>query len=103
MPEKLYFVTSIEFNENAQATNRTVPKQFTNRSDAEKEFYRLMYTNNGLVGIGWFNVITWDQYGNPVPELCKYWEAPPKPEPEPEPEEETEEEILVGMPPEEVV
>lgn len=101
MADRLYYVTSIEYNKVAGATNRTVPREYHNRNDAEKEFHRRMYENNGNPSLGWFNVMTWDQYGNPDPELCGYWEEA-IPEPQPEPETPADD-IPTDSPPEEVV
>lgn len=69
-----YYVTSIEYNENTQAENRTQPKAYNTLDEAKKEFHHILSQNICGATIGWCNVILWDQYGNVL--IRDYWQKP---------------------------
>ena len=48
-----YYVLSIQYNKDAQAENRTVPKAYDTRNDAVKEFHRQLSTDMGNSTLGW--------------------------------------------------
>lgn len=48
-----YYVFSVQFNKDAKAENRTVPKAFDKREDAIKEFHRQMESDMGNATLGW--------------------------------------------------
>ena len=49
----MYYVVSIQFNKEAMAENRTVPKSYGNRNDAIREFHRQLSADMGNSAIGW--------------------------------------------------
>lgn len=71
MYEQKFYVTSVEFNKQAQAENRTVPFSFSNIDDAKKKFYTILGSDIGNPTLSWCNVILWDNYGNLI--LREYW------------------------------
>lgn len=48
-----FYVFSVQYNKDAQAENRSVPKAFDNRNDAIKEFHRQLANDYGNETLGW--------------------------------------------------
>ena len=48
-----YYVLSIQFNKDAQAENRTVPKAYDSRNDAIKEFHNQLSQDMGNPTLDW--------------------------------------------------
>lgn len=71
MNEQRFYVTSVEYNKQAQAENRTVPFAFNTIDEAKKKFYTVLGQNIGNASLSWCNVILWDNYGNLI--LREYW------------------------------
>lgn len=80
-----YYLTTIQFNKEAQAENRTIPKAFDKLEDAVTAFFSQVVTDRKNASLGWsVNYITND-FGGIYPEYVHRWDA------EVEPVEETEE------------
>ena len=48
-----YYVLSIQFNNDAQAENRTAPKAYDSRNDAVKEFHNQLSNDMGNHTLSW--------------------------------------------------
>lgn len=48
-----YYVFAVQYNKEAQAENRTVPKAYDSRNDAIKEFHRQLSQDYGNATLGW--------------------------------------------------
>lgn len=48
-----FYVFSVQYNKDAQAENRSVPKAFDNRNDAIKEFHSQLAKDMGNATLGW--------------------------------------------------
>lgn len=72
MEEKRYYVTSVEFNTEAKAENRSIPKSFDKIDLAKKEFYSRLGNDIGNEKLGWCHVILWNKYGEIL--MREYWE-----------------------------
>ena len=66
-----YYDTSVEYNKQAKAENRTQPFAFDSIDDAKKKFYTILSQDIGNPTLGWCNVIMWDSYGNMI--MHEYW------------------------------
>lgn len=71
MQDRRFYVTSIEFNKQAQAENRTVPFSFASIDEAKKKFYTILGQDIGNASLSWCNVILWDDRGDML--LHEYW------------------------------
>ena len=67
-----FYVTSIEYNKQVQAENRTTPFSFATIDEAKKKFYTVLGQNIGNPSLAWCNVILWDSFGNMI--LHEYWQ-----------------------------
>lgn len=66
-----YYVTSVEFNKNVQAENRTQPFAFDDIDSAKQKFYATLASDIKNATLSWCNVIMWDNYGNMIQH--EYW------------------------------
>lgn len=71
MNEQRFYVTSIEYNKQAKAENRSQPFSFGNIDEAKKKFYQTLANDINNATLSWCNVILWDNYGNLI--LREYW------------------------------
>lgn len=55
-----YYLVSIQYNKEAKAENRTVPKAFDSRDEAIAEFHKQMGNDMKNVTLGWALSIVFD-------------------------------------------
>lgn len=66
-----YYVTSIEYNAEAQAENRSVPKMFTSRDKAVACYHKTIADNMNNAKLSWSIVKLWNSTG--VDEMVDCW------------------------------
>lgn len=70
-----FYLTSIQFNKEAQAENRTAPKAFDKLEDAVTEFFSQVAKDRKNATLGWsVNYIT-NEFGGIYPDYVHRWDA----------------------------
>lgn len=79
-----YYVIFIQFNKDAQAENRTVPKAFDTLDDAIAEFHTQMGKDMKNATLGWSMGTIINSEGGQYQKYTDKWVRPVEPEPTPE-------------------
>ena len=48
-----YYVLAVQYNKDAQAENRTVPKAYDTKNEAKREFHNQLSQDYGNTTLGW--------------------------------------------------
>lgn len=86
-----FYLTTIQYNKEKDAENRTAPKVFDSLEKAEAEFYSQVGQDMKNATLGGSVNMVFNSEGGVYPSLNKKWGIMEAPQPEPEPEEAIEE------------